>query len=253
MTCPVCSQANADDAATCARCGATLPARTPPAPQESEQRPDEPADYGPPAEDSGATQQFPAYGQDPYGQDPYGQQPYPQQPPYPQPAYGQQPYGPQQPPYGQQPYGPQQPYGGQQAPYGQQQYGQQPYPQQPPYGPQQPYGQQPYAEGPGYPPREKKSHAGAIIGIVAGVVVVLGAVAIVLVLTVFNKTVFDSAKMAQSIENSPQGKQLGLQNVTCPSGEEVKAGATFDCTTSSGTIHITVKDDKGTFTWSPPQ
>ena len=75
--------------------------------------------------------------------------------------------------------------------------------------------------------------------------------AIVLVLTVFNKTVFDSGKMAAAIENSAQGKQLGLHNVTCPSGEEVKAGTTFTCSANSGTIHITVKDDSGAFTWTP--
>jgi hypothetical protein len=217
MTCPVCSQANADGAATCMRCGAMLIEQPP---HESH------------ADDPASTQQLPAYGQEPYSRQPS----YPAQPPYPQPTYGQQPYAGQS--YPQQPY--------QQQPYGQQPY------QQQPYG-QPPYGQQPYAGQPGYPPPPKKSHAGMIIGIVAGVVVLLGAVAIVLVLTVFDKTVFDSAKMAAAIENSSQGKQLGLQNVTCPSGEEVKAGTAFDCTASSGTIHIVVKDDSGTFTWSPPR
>lgn len=252
MTCPVCSQVNADDAATCVRCGAALPERVEPVSRQPEQPP--PGSAGPPdppADDQGSTQQFPAYGQDPYSQ----QQPYPQQPPYGQQQYPGQPEYPQQPPqppYGQAPYG-QLPYQ-QQPPYPQAAYGQQPYAQQP-YPGQQPYaGQPPYAGQQGYPPPlPKKSHAGALIGIAAGVVVVLGAVAIVLVLTVFNKTVFDSAKMAAAIENSAQGKQKGLENVTCPSGEEVTAGNTFNCTSTTGAIRIVVKNDSGAFTWTPPQ
>lgn len=64
--------------------------------------------------------------------------------------------------------------------------------------------------------------------------------------------VFDSRKMAEAIELSAQGRQLGLQNVTCPSSEKVQAGITFECRTDSGTIHVVVKDDSGAFTWTPP-
>ena len=104
-------------------------------------------------------EQPPAYGQQQPGS--YGQQP---------PTYGQQQpgsYGQQPPTYGQQPptYG-QQPGYGQQPPYAQQPGG---YGQQPGYGG---YGQQP-GFGPASGPRP--SRTGAVIAIVLGVVLMIGA------------------------------------------------------------------------------
>ena len=111
-----------------------------------------------------------------YQQQSYPQQNYPQQS-YPQQNYGQQSYPQQN--YGQQNY-PQQNYGQQN--YPQQNYNQQSYPQQN-YG-QQGYPQQNYGNYSPQPIRAKKG-PGLAIGLILGLLVVGGAVALVLIFVVF--------------------------------------------------------------------
>jgi Domain of unknown function (DUF4333) len=224
------------------------------------------------------------YGQPPSGDQPgYGQRPgqYGQD----QPAYGQQPgYGQQygQPGQGQQ-YG--QPGQGQQ--YGQpgqgQQYGQpgqQPYPGQqayPGYGqqygqPGQQYGgptsqpfQSPYQQQQGgYPPAPapapKKSSALPWVLLVIGLLVIAGGVVAVLALTGrLGKTTFDNTAVQRGVETILTGS-YGLENVSnvsCPAGQEVKTGSTFDCTVTidnqQRTVTITVKSDEGEYEVSQPK
>lgn len=113
-------------------------------------------------------------------------------------GFGQQPpYGQQQPTYGQ----PQQPTFGQQQPaYGQQpSYGQ---PQQPAYG-QPPYGQPPYGQfGQAGYVTPKKSKAPLIIGIVAGVVVLLCVIGGIYALTRPDKCTGSSCKGGGPVHSS---------------------------------------------------
>jgi hypothetical protein len=196
----------------------------------------QPADYGQPAGQQGGSQ--PGWGQQ------YGQ---------PAEAYGQ-PGG-----YGQSGYG--------QPGYGQPGFGQQPsaYPQ-PGYGA---YNQSAGAPSGGFgaatldQPPPKKSNQGLIIAIV--VVVVLAALAAVALFVwpgFLNKKVFDERQVTAGVtkvltEGSPTGYGLnGVTDVSCPSGQEVKAGITFQCTLNlngtAKTVNIKVIDDQGTYQVDPP-
>ena len=201
----------------------------------------QPNQPGQPGYGSQPTQRFasPAHGQQPppvYGQQPppaYGQQP---PPAYGQPGYGQPGY--QQPGYGQPGYG--QP-GYQQPGYGQPGYG------QPGYG-------QPGWSGP--VPAPKKSRTPLIAGIVALVVVVVVALLLILPTPIgLGKTLFDNQAMAADIATQYQNEfGIGI-DVTCPAGEEVRAGSTFSCTgkTADGddvTLAIKVTNGSGDYTWS---
>lgn len=231
----------------------------------------------------------------PWQQQP-GQQVPGQQVPQPgQPVdYGQ----PQPPQYGQpgQP-GQQAQYGqpgqfGQQPQYGQQQFGQQPqYGQpgqfQPPAGqPQAPFGQQPqFGQAPGAPGQftapgadptlnpfapeqlaSKKAFGskGALIGIGAGVLVVIAAV---IAITAFawpgwaGKNLDQAAVQdgAVKVLTDPEPTGYGIKdvkNVECPSGQKVEVGATFTCSlTVNGEnkhITITIQDSSGTYEVSRP-
>ncbi|HEV7652996.1 MAG TPA: DUF4333 domain-containing protein [Actinophytocola sp.] len=211
--------------------------------------------YGPPG------------GNDPqqWGQQPYGGGPTPgtpsggfpaQQQPgqgYGQPQQPQQPYG--QPDPSQQPYGgygqpqptQQYPYGQQQQPYGA--YGQQPgYPGQSPYGP---------------PP--KKGGSAWIWIIVVIVVLAAGAFGVLGFVTpgFLTKKVFDEA----ALEGDNGVKKILVENynepaddiskVDCPADQEVKQGATFECTVTISdeqqTVKITVVNDDGQYEVSTPQ
>jgi len=186
----------------------------------------------------------------------YGQQPYQQPADYGQPAYGQ--------PGAQQGYA--QPYG-QAAEYNQQSYGQQPGA----YGQQQPgyggYNQAGPTSGgfpaPGVDQQPKKSNQGLIIAIV--VVVVLAALAAVALFVwpgFLNKKVFDERQVTQGVTNvltgsPPTGYGLsGVTDVSCPSGQEVKAGTSFQCTLkvdgTAQTVTVVVKDANGLYEVNPP-
>lgn len=205
-------------------------------------------------------------------QPPYEQQPHAQ----PQPGYGSAvPYGQPQPGYGQYP-----PAGYEQAP----QYGQQPgyggYQQQPYQAPAQPSAQQAYAQQAyaqqtqqSYQPQTfgqvpdgsgqqaKKSHAGAIVGIVLVLLVVAAAAVVLFVKPGYlNKTVFDQTALQEGVQSiltnsptdDPAGYGLdGVGDVTCPSDVEVKAGASFSCTVDQNgdekTVKISIVDDAGTY------
>ncbi|WP_020673495.1 DUF4333 domain-containing protein [Amycolatopsis nigrescens] len=205
------------------------------------------------------------WGQQPYGSPPNPQPGYPQQ----QPGYGQQPQYGQQPGYPQQP--PQQPQYGQQPGYGQPQqpqYGQQPGGAYPPSGPQQQpgYGQQPGQFGPpGYPQQpqpggEKKSGKGLLIGVVA-LVVVLAALGVTGFWQpgFFVSKVFDTTAQQDAIKGilTDTYKIQGVQSVTCPDKQEVKADTTFDCTAMIGgqeqKVTIKVKDSDGNYEVGTPK
>jgi len=200
-------------------------------------------------------------------------QPAPQPGYGPQESYGTQGYG--QPNYSQQGYPPPQPYGqqgyGQQQPYNPAGYGQQPYGTQG-YGTQG-YGQQPYGAAPdpgsatqifgsetaGYPvgqletKKRKKSRTGlwTVLVIVLILIVAAAALFVIKPSPLFRK-VLDHTAVEQTIEQQSANGAGNFTGVSCPSGEQVKAGRTFQCTTSSGTkINVTINDSKGDYTWSP--
>ncbi len=235
-------------------------------PQQGYQQP--PADqqaygqsaYGQPAADQQGYGQPPSYGQ----QSAYGQPPADQQG-YGQPASGQPSYG--QPDYGQQGaagYG--QPYG-QQSAYGQPSYG------QPAggYGASAAAGYGAYNQpgGPqsgGFPSttdQPKKSNQGLIIAIVAVVVLLaLAAVALFVWPGFLNKKVFDERQVSQGVTavltgTPPSGYGLsGVTDVSCPSGQEVKAGTSFQCDLKidgqAQKVTVLVKDANGLYEVNPP-
>jgi hypothetical protein len=217
----------------------------------------DPSSYGQPGGQQGYYQQ-PSYGQPDSGQQGYYQQPaYGQPGALPDPGAGQGYY--QQPGYGQ-------PSGGQE--YGQGSYG------QPSYGQASAgYGQQAQPGYGGYGPSSggfpatteapKKSNQGLIIAIV--VVVVLAALAAVALFVwpgFLNKKVFDEKQVAQGVTsvltgNPPSGYGLsGVSDVTCPSGQPVTAGTSFQCDLKlDGTatkVTVVVKDSSGLYEVNPP-
>ncbi|MBP2472688.1 hypothetical protein JOF53_001560 [Crossiella equi] len=204
---------------------------------------------------------FPAAGQQPgYPQQP-GQQPgavppgYPQQPDtggYPQQQPGQPGYGQPQPGYGQQPP---QGYPGQPG-----------YGQQPPQGyPGQPgqYGQPGYGEQPGYgqPPTgpKKKSALPLILG---GLAVLLVAAVAVLGFVWpgwFLKKVFDEAAVQDGVKKilTERYNVQKIEGVTCPGGQAVTQGSTFECKVKidgkEKAVTITVKNADAVYEVSLPK
>ncbi|GGF42570.1 DUF4333 domain-containing protein [Williamsia phyllosphaerae] len=212
------------------------------------------------------------YGQPQYGQPQYGQPQYGQSPAYGQPPTGASPYGqpgaeqpgpytgPSQPQYGQQSYGdPQygQPYGqpGQeQQPYGQPAYGapgQQQYAQTSAGAPTAP-GQDQFA-GMNRPLRDRKPFRIAVVGgVVAIVVIVLAITAFVAPGFAVNKELNQSAVqdgVKSILEKDYQATEVG--GVSCPDGQKVEKGKSFDCTaTVAGAqqkVTITFLDDNGRY------
>ncbi|MGO4613195.1 DUF4333 domain-containing protein [Nocardia sp. 2YAB30] len=168
---------------------------------------------------AGPTQQWGGQPQTPASAQPtWGEQQQPQQWGQPQqPQWGQQ--QPQQPQWGQQPAQQGQPQWGQSQP---QDWGQQG--QQPQWGQQQPQWGAQQAQ-----PQGGKGK-GLIIGLsVLGVVVVGAIIALVLVLTAKDK--LDQAAVQDGVKKV-LSDSYGIQDisdVSCPSGEEVKVDATFQC------------------------
>lgn len=163
----------------------------------------------------------------------------------PQQQWGQQPQQPQQPQWGQQPAQGQQPQWGQPQ---QQDWGQQG--QQPQWGQPQP---QPQWGAPGQqPPQQGGKNKGLIIGLsVLGVAVVGAIVALVLVLTA--KDQLDQAAVQDGVKKV-LSDSYGIQDisdVSCPSGQEVKVDATFECSVKvSGEakkVTIKITKDDGTY------
>ncbi|MGW4092269.1 DUF4333 domain-containing protein [Nocardia sp. NPDC004750] len=193
---------------------------------------------------AGPTQQWSGQPQTPASAQPtqhWGeQQPQQQQWGQPQQQWSQQP---QQPQWGQQPAQGQQPQWGQPQ---QQDWGQQG--QQPQWGqPQQQWG------APGQqPPQQGGKNKGLIIGLsVLGVAVVGAIVALVLVLTA--KDQLDQAAVQDGVKKV-LSDSYGIQDisdVSCPSGQEVKVDATFECSVKvSGEakkVSIKITKDDGTY------
>ncbi|MEU1547845.1 DUF4333 domain-containing protein [Nocardia sp. NPDC005745] len=195
---------------------------------------------------AGPTQQWGGQPQTPASAQPtqhWGEQQQPQQ------QWGQQP---QQPQWGQQP---QQPQWGQQPAQGQPQWGQ---PQQDwgQQGQQPQWGQaqqpQPQWGAPGQPPQQGGKGKGLIIGLsLLGVAVVGAIVALVLVLTA--KDQLDQAAVQDGVKKV-LSDSYGIQDisdVSCPSGQEVKVDATFECSVKvSGEakkVNIKITKDDGTY------
>lgn len=184
------------------------------------------------------------------------------QPGYPrQPGYGQQPGYADQPQHGQQPgYGGQPQYG-QQPGYAQPGYGQQPsYPAQPYYGQPLGYGQQPgdqqFGGFPGTTPPGGPQRKSLVLWIGIGGVVLVLAVAAVLAFAwpgwLSSKT-FDNVAVQNGVKKvlTQDFKIDQVGKVSCPSGKEVKAGSTFECTATidgkEQKLKITVKNDEGRY------
>jgi len=213
--------------------------------------PDEPQQWGQqqPGYGTGGQGQQPSYGGY-YGQQPYGGQRYGGQPgSYGQP-YGDQPYGGQPGQYGQ--TGPQQ--YGQPGQYGQtgQQYGQP--------GQQWQYPQ----PGTGYPPpaaapTRKKRSALPWILLVLGVLVVAAVVVGALAATGrLGRTTFDNVAVQDGVKKVlTEDYKKNVTSVSCPAGQEVKAGSTFTCTANvdgqDRQVTITVKTDGGEYEVGEPK
>jgi len=160
---------------------------------------------------------------------------------------------------------------GQSGPYGQPAYtgGGAAY-DQPGYAQQyQPYGKQP---GPGYPGHDQRypssgaasdgsrRKGGLLWVLVAAVVVVVVAVLVLGFVWPgwFSKKVFDSAAVQDGVKTILHDDyQLDVSSVSCPSGQEVKTGATFTCTaTISGQqkqVQVIVRSDDGKYEVAQPK
>ncbi|ROS45041.1 DUF4333 domain-containing protein [Amycolatopsis thermoflava] len=187
-----------------------------------------------------------------------------------QPGYGQQPGQPQQyaqqPQYGQAPGGYGQPQPGQFQPAqpqsAQPQYGQQ-YPGQaaPQYAAPQYAGQQHGAPG-GYGQQQpaKKGGKGLLIGLGAAVVVVAAFCVTAFLAPGFLKTTVLSQSAVQDgvkqvLIGNYQLTEVG--DVQCPADQEVKSGATFDCSAvvngQGKTVTVTIKDDAANYEVAYPR
>ena len=96
-------------------------------------------------------------------------------------------------------------------------------------------------------------------------VVVLAALAAVALFVwpgFLNKKVFDERQVAQGVTNvltgtPPSGYGMsGVTDVTCPSGQPVQAGTSFQCDLkvngTSTKVTVNVQDDSGLYQVNPP-
>lgn len=215
----------------------------------------QPGQSGPPPQWGG--QQPQQWGQPAPSQQQWApQQPQAQQPQQPQqPQWGQQsqPSWPQQPPAQSQPWEPTQ-----------QQWGQPPQPAQQPWGQQQSQPQQQWSPQPEQPQQQwgvqepqlsatpaKKSKKGLLFGGIGVLVVVVVAVVLAFVFLgsdkLDNKAVQDGV---QKVLKDSYGID-DVENVSCPSGQKVEVGGTFDCTLKVGgeqkKVTVKITKDDGTY------
>ncbi|MET7771050.1 DUF4333 domain-containing protein [Nocardia sp. NPDC005366] len=175
----------------------------------------------------------------------WGEQPQPQQ--WGQPQTGAQP----QQQWGQTGGQPQQQWG-----QSQPQWGQQPQPQDWSQQPQQQWGQsqpqQQWHPGQPTPPSSGGKGKGLLIGLgILGVLVIGAIVALVVVLT--SKDKLDQAAVQEGVKKVLTDS-YGIQDVdgvSCPSGQEVKVDATFECTLQvSGEqkkVNVKITNENGTY------
>ena len=104
-----------------------------------------------------------------------------------------------------------------------------------------------------------------LTGIAIVAVVVLAALAAIVLFVwpgVLNKKVFDERQVTQGVTTvltgaPPTGYGLsGVTDVSCPSGQEVKADTSFQCTLkvdgTPRTVTVDVKDANGLYEVNPP-
>ena len=94
------------------------------------------------------------------------------------------------------------------------------------------------------------------------VLLALAAVALFVWPGFLNKKVFDEQQVSQGVTdiltgNPPSGYGLtDVTDVTCPSGQPVQAGTSFQCTLKldgeSTTVTVRVQDDNGLYQVDPP-
>jgi len=178
----------------------------------------------------------------------------------PQPAPGSQ-YGRPATFYGSPSYGPsaggQPGYGG--PAYGQPSYGQ-PGQGQPQYGPpaygQPPYGQPPFGQPYGPPPARRKNRAG-LIGILAGVLILLvgGGFALAFAL---RSTELDPHAVERDVAAQFQQREGVKIDLTCADEMPVEKGKSYTCSGVTAddepvTLKITITDEKtAAYTWTEP-
>jgi hypothetical protein len=115
----------------------------------------------------------------------------------------------------------------------------------------EPQGRQTYPpvyEAPASSPRRKPSYTAAwVFGVLALVAVVAAVLVVMRPSTVRSEKVLDHAAVQRTIEQQSDG---ALTDVSCPSGEQVKAGANFHCTAANGQqIAVFIKDPTGDYVW----
>jgi hypothetical protein len=156
------------------------------------------------------------------------------------PSYGPPVYGP--------PAGGQPGYGG--PPYGQLAYG------QPQYGPPA-YGQPPYGQAPyGPPPARQRSRAG-LIGVLAGVLILLvgGGLALAFAL---RSTELDPHAVERDVAAQFQQREGVKIDLTCSDDMPVEKGKSYTCSGVTAddepvTLKITITDEKtAAYTWTEP-
>jgi hypothetical protein len=191
--------------------------------------------YGPPS----AGQPF--YGPPSGGQAGYGSSAPSGQPSYGQPGEGQPPHGPQ--PYGPPSYGPPS-YA--QPGYGRPGYGQPPYPAygQPPFGP--PYGQ---------PPARRKRLG--LIGVFAGVVILVAGAGLALAFAL-RSTELDPHAVERDVAAQFQQREGVAVDLDCAEEMSVEKGKSYTCSGVTAddepvTLKITITDEKSAaYTWTEP-
>lgn len=182
---------------------------------------------------------YPQWGQQPQGP---GMQPGGVPPGYPPPGG----YAPQQPPQAPPPQQPQQP-------YPQQQYG---------YGQPQPYYPSPGGFGfpPEQPPRKKRKVWPWVLGGL-GALVLLAAVAVLGFVSPgwFVRSVFDASSVQKGVEQTLTDSYgiNGVSGVSCPGGQPVEPGSSFQCQVQvdgqSKTVTVTVKNAEGVYEVGHPK
>ena len=60
----------------------------------------------------------------------------------------------------------------------------------------------------------------------------------------------DPSAVASTIERQAENNDIDVSGVSCPANQEVKADATFTCSSDDGDITVTITSDDGDWEWS---